>query len=60
MNSSAPAPAPNSRNDMHFVDETTAEEVSVDEVAIIFSFLSHADIMRLEYAKHGEMPQRRL
>ena len=62
LSSSAPPP-PERRNlnMMHLPNEAdAAEEVSADEVAIIFSFLSHADIMRLEYAKHGEMPQRRL
>eukprot|EP00984_Skeletonema_dohrnii_P006056 scaffold2141_cov223-Skeletonema_dohrnii-CCMP3373.AAC.4 len=55
MNSSAPAPAPapapNSRNDMLLANETTAEEVSADEVAIIFSFLPHQDIMRARVCK---------
>ena len=36
---------------MHLADETTAEEVSADEVAIIFSFLSHVDIMRARVCK---------
>ena len=52
MNSYAAAPAPDIRNDdMHLADETAAEEVSADEVAIIFSFLSHADIMRARVCK---------
>eukprot|EP00984_Skeletonema_dohrnii_P037381 scaffold39397_cov233-Skeletonema_dohrnii-CCMP3373.AAC.3 len=52
MNSSAPAPAPDIRNDdMQLADETAAEEVSADEVAIILGFLSHADIMRARGCK---------
>jgi len=45
MHPSAP-PSPKSMNEMHLTNETTAEEVSIDEVAIIFSFLLPKDIMR--------------
>eukprot|EP00985_Skeletonema_marinoi_P006901 scaffold3013_cov112-Skeletonema_marinoi.AAC.7 len=44
MNSSTPS-APESTNDMILTDDETAEELSADEVAIIFGFLSPYDIM---------------
>jgi len=45
MHLSTPSP-PESTNDMILTDDETAEELSADEVAIIFGFLSPYDIMR--------------
>jgi len=42
MNSSAPP----TRNEINLADVETTEELSTDDVAIIFSFLPHEDIMR--------------
>eukprot|EP00984_Skeletonema_dohrnii_P034654 scaffold33624_cov191-Skeletonema_dohrnii-CCMP3373.AAC.3 len=50
MHPSAP-PSPESMNKMHLTNETTAEEVSIDEVAIVFSFLLPNDIMRARVCK---------
>eukprot|EP00984_Skeletonema_dohrnii_P034889 scaffold34099_cov222-Skeletonema_dohrnii-CCMP3373.AAC.1 len=50
--SAPPAPERERRNMMHLADETTAaEELSADEVAIIFSFLPHQDIMHARVCK---------
>ena len=47
MHSSGPsAPAQESRNGIHLADVETTEVLSTDEAAVIFSFLSHQDIMR--------------
>eukprot|EP00984_Skeletonema_dohrnii_P034655 scaffold33624_cov191-Skeletonema_dohrnii-CCMP3373.AAC.4 len=47
MHPSAPAsPSPRSTNEVHLADDETAEDLMADEVAIIFSFLPHQDIMR--------------
>jgi len=49
--SSAP-PSPESMNEMHLADKAAAaEELSADEVAIIFSFLHRKDIMRARVCK---------
>ena len=51
MKSSAvPIPAPGGntkrrRNMLHLASDEAAKELSIDEVAIIFGFLSHVDIM---------------
>eukprot|EP00984_Skeletonema_dohrnii_P008386 scaffold3078_cov83-Skeletonema_dohrnii-CCMP3373.AAC.3 len=49
--SSAP-PSPESMNETHLADKAAAaEELSADEAAIIFSFLTHQDIMRARVCK---------
>eukprot|EP00985_Skeletonema_marinoi_P004287 scaffold1879_cov97-Skeletonema_marinoi.AAC.2 len=50
MHLSTPSP-PESTNDMILTDDETAEELSADEVAIIFGFLSPYDIMRARVCK---------
>ena len=38
-------PPARGRNEMYLANDGAADELSIDEVAIIFSFITHVDIM---------------